>query len=1240
MVILLLLLLQVVWLLVLPIDASGESLLDYTHYPLSSTNMVPPNVLILMDNSESMHRQAYQEDFDPQRNYDGYFNSASFYSYTHADYFEIHPLGKWSGNFLNWLTTRRIDLARKVLTGGKTLPGFSAGNGTGYLFGEDNSPAGHEILKQYPDGAGTYYPELDELGVDSTAQVYFGLYNGFIYTGNTPDPFLTHSRQFKIQVKKDELNEPYHFREGKIAGLLHKLNGRVRLGCAVFNNDGEGGRIINSIGSDLNSITTTIEQHETVSGSPLAESLLECAGYFMQTTPFYPHSPPDYEVGDQNDPFFFQEVSQHIPCVQSFIILVSDGESTNDQNIPASPPEAVGILRNYDGDNAENFPLPAEGSDYLDDVALWAHTCDLRTGQQELEGLQTITLFAVNASGSGSRLLQDTAKNGGFTDSNGNNLPDLNHEWDSNHDGFPDNCYNTADSFRLREKLLQMAAQVRQRTASERGLTLASNPLYHERSFFQASYQPNFPDEGEEINWLGFLHALWIDGEGNIREDTDGDKALVYEHDKIIRLSFDGSSVEARASIFSDTDGDGRADRATPDILLPLEAITPLWEAGEKLALKDAGSRRIKTFVDGDNDGEVDFGEFLDFSPDKAMELRPYLGAASEEEASEIIQFIRGEMIPRFRNRSREVEGIEHIWKLGDIVHATPVFSTHPFENYHLLYGDATYEAYFQRWRERPLTIFAGANDGMIHAFYGGTYNQGDNLLTPDTVERGWYNPEQQGPHEATMGDEKWGYIPCNLLPHLKWLTRKDYTHVFYVDCKAKVTDARIFTDSNGTPTDSDHPHGWGTLLIGGTGVGGKALVLTDDFGSGREERSFDPSYFALDVTNPESPQLLWEFTHPWLGFTTGYPAVVRVEAEKGLQQPQDDKWFVLFGSGPTSYPGTSNQPARMFVVDLKTGKLERLIELDGTIGFLSGAISIDYDLDYNTDIIYAGASLFSEGEWSGAVYRLSTRRCTDTNCSDQEGWHYSTNPDSWTFSQVLTTLQPITAPPNASLDEKHNLWIYCGTGRYYGLLDHKNRDGQNRFFGLKDPCYRGNCDDELSRNDLHDSSSVLVYPDGTVEGATVASWHDLLNEMDQRQGWYITFPAQGERVLSKANLLNGMLTFTSYLPDPNPCSFEGTSTLYTFHYKTGTAGVEPLFIPNEENLSGESGGGSPPGNGNEDIPVETTTPLKGGIASSPVMCIGKDRIILTSGVSSLVEAFSLHPAFQVRSGMESWREE
>ena len=287
---------------------NAQCMIDYTHYPLQVTNSTPPNVLILLDNSESMHQQAYEGDFDPLKSYDGYFQPATFYSYVSDSYFEINPLGGWNGNFLNWLTMRRIDLVRKVLTGGKTLPNSRTGSGIQFLLGEDTGLTDYKILKQYQEGAGTFYPEQVELGLETGSPVYFGLHNGHIYAGSSSDPFARDSMQFTIQVKKDALLEPDEFMDGNSSGLIHTMSRKIRLGLALFNTDGEGGHIANPIGGELNSLVSTIEQCEMTSVSPLAEALFECVRYFMQITPYYFHNPPDYRLEEQDDPFFFQEV--------------------------------------------------------------------------------------------------------------------------------------------------------------------------------------------------------------------------------------------------------------------------------------------------------------------------------------------------------------------------------------------------------------------------------------------------------------------------------------------------------------------------------------------------------------------------------------------------------------------------------------------------------------------------------------------------------------------------------------------------------------------------------------------------------------------------------------------------------------------------------------------------------------------------------------------------------------------
>ena len=1227
-------------LLILSLPLKAQTMVEYTHYPLSATQAVPPNILILMDNSSTMSQQAYEGDFNPQITYDGYFDPTAQYSYVNDSYFGRNLTGNWHGNFLNWLTMRRIDILRKVLIGGKAVTNSRNGSGIQQLIGEEEIEAGYEFIKQYQQGAGTYYPVPSWFGLTASSPVYFGLDKGYIYVGDDINPFSHYTRRFAIRVQKESRYETDKFIEGNIAGLVQRIGTKARFGLEVFNDDGEGGTIINPIGDDLSNLITNIENSKATTWSPLAESFFEGVRYFMQISPYYPHTPIDYGLGKLNDPFFLQEVSCYVPCAQCFVILMSDGESTHDLNIPPSPPEgSSGNLRDYDGDGNDPGLYAEEGSDYLDDIALWAHTSDLRRGDQDLEGTQNITLFTIFAFGSGSRLLKDAAKNGGFIDLNRNGVPDLDQEWDSDGDGIPDNYLEAQEGYLLEERLVQAVTKIFQRAASGSGVAIVSDLFQDEATLFQAFFKPYRYQMSTETNWMGFLHALWIDALGNIREDTDGDKALVYKQDKIIRFVFDEASQETNVEVFSDTDGDGRADHDVPEATRSLEGICPLWEAGEKIALINASEREVKTFIDKDGDGSVDPGEFVDFIPEKASILRPYLRAIDNSEAADIINYIRGEEIPGFRKRTIKLNGIKRVWKLGDIVHSTPALSKHPLENYHLIYGDVTYGAFFKRWSHRPLTIFAGANDGMIHAFRGGIYHPGDNPHTSEKEERGWYSSDPNAASSGGIGDERWAYIPYNLLPHLKWLTRRDYTHVDYVDLKPKVTDARIFTDGAGNPIDSDHPEGWGTILIGGMRLGGGSISIIDDFGSGTKTRCFKSAYFALDITVPDNPRLLWEFTHPELGFTTSYPAIVRVEANKGVDQPEDDKWFVLFGSGPTDYQGTSSQYASLFVVDLKTGELAKVFKGEEENGFMSSPISIDLNLDFNADVIYVGESYFSKDGWQGKVYRLSTKVCVGDACEDPHRWNYTTNPKSWTFSTLFSSPQPITAAPNASLDEQKNLWVYFGTGRYYNVVDRIDSDSAQYFFGIKDPCYTGTCTEEVAFNQLYDSSSIVVYQGGEVSGAATTNWNDFVAEVQKKEGWYITFFFGRERVLTKPSLLGGILIFTTYTPDDDMCSTGGMSNLYTLYYQTGTAWKKSVELLERQNLYG-NGEEAPSGEPKPKGSMKVKIPLKEGLSSSPTVHVGKTITILSSDSNSMIKAFTMKPAFKIRSGMESWREE
>ena len=224
------------------------------------------------------------------------------------------------------------------------------------------------------------------------------------------------------------------------------------------------------------------------------------------------------------------------------------------------------------------------------------------------------------------------------------------------------------------------------------------------------------------------------------------------------------------------------------------------------------------------------------------------------------------------------------MWKLGDVIHSTPTVVAGPKDRHDAIYGDQSYSAFLQKWYNRRQVAYVGGNDGMLHAFNAGYYHPGDDASASapaNTTEHGWFTT---GPADnstgAPLGDELWGFVPYELLPQLEFLGRADYQHTYYVDLPLKVADVRIFT------ADTDHPNGWGTILIGGFRMGGSCGACSAGTGAppmtvniSGTDYTFYSSYFAMDITNPDAPKLLWSFSSSSLGLTTSAPAVVRVSA-------------------------------------------------------------------------------------------------------------------------------------------------------------------------------------------------------------------------------------------------------------------------------------------------------------------------------------------------------------------------
>ena len=207
---------------------------------------------------------------------------------------------------------------------------------------------------------------------------------------------------------------------------------------------------------------------------------------------------------------------------------------------------------------------------------------------------------------------------------------------------------------------------------------------------------------------------------------------------------------------------------------------------------------------------------------------------------------------------------------LGDPVNATPAFMAAP----RFGFADAvtpTYADFKIAKAARTPTLFIAANDGMLHALNGDT------------------------------GSEIWAYVPRITMPKMHRLAKENWsvTHEFSVDGSPEIMDAYF-------------GGGWKTVLVAGLGTGGRG-------------------YYALDVTDPAAPKVLWEICHdasvcaindPDIGFTHGNPVITK--------RPTDGKWIVAFTSGLNNVSPDTGR-GYMYVIDLATGAI--LQKLDTGVG-------------------------------------------------------------------------------------------------------------------------------------------------------------------------------------------------------------------------------------------------------------------------------------------------------------------
>lgn len=1199
---------------ILPLQtASAAEMKDYCVVPPYVTRQgIMPNITIVYEKGSEIVKGAYYNSpYDPNRTYYGFFKSTANYTYnTSQQYFEqpsptCTPTGTnncFSGNLLNWAFMSSLDLSRKALIGfgwDDTLPGAPpAGDAFTYSGNFCKTWSGSTCTSQtlppisyidLEDGnkcvnanvtiAGTKYSiafTVKQTGGNPAKLQTIGYKIGF--TDGAPTCSGTYTNI--VNVGGSGGNLAMKFTDETRTGLIQKYADKdsnyqydmdqPRFGVKRWNSGAaQQEDIIRDSPSLSAADRATFFRNliSAISKSPGADPTPAHLGDMMkEIVNYYKGSSSSYEDNDSlsQTPYNWADDPMKA-CRRTYALFVT-----------------TGTYLGQDANKLSPLPAPACSSltytDAFTTNTCFAYNTDLYT-TDGTPPKQNISTYVVHTTFYGAGAANEARLAYAAKISDGEYL-------------------KVDDPNKFEEVLEQAILDMLKRAASGTAASVLASGEGSGANLIQAVFYPRTPkiplgQFSSRVGWLGRLSNYWyyvdpLFSSSTILEDTTDDDILNLSGDYRVTLRYDLTNEYAV--------GDRYPFGSTTLVdSIRLEYLKNLWDAGVQLWERSASSRTI--YIPSSVIGTSPASKLDLFSTDNASFIKPYLDVPTDNAASIVIRYVRGEDFPnqdfpnlKLRPRTVAVDlngdndtndtvnGISEsakVWKLGDVLNSTPRISSWiPLNTYDKVYSDTTYSDFLEssNYKNRGM-VFAGANDGMLHAFKLGKLELSWTGQTPSQKAR------LTNPDATPLGYEKWAFIPKNVLPYLKYLADPGYCHIYSVDLAPYLFDASI----NGNPDDTRTVNSWRTILIGGMRFGGACKpknvnCATDTPNSvcapaevGGSSIGFS-SYFALDVTDQNNPQLLWEFSHPQLGFATTGPAIVRISAKKADGVTPDNAkngyWFVVFGSGPTGpidvtaqqFLGRSDQNLRLFILDLKTGTQATPAPIDTGVQFaFAGSmlnVTIDPDLDYQDDVVYVPyVKRAGDGTWTqGGIGRLLTKE--------------DPIPTNWAWSAVMDNIGPVTsAVANLQNKRKGALWLYFGTGRYFFEKGSDTDDGtgRRRLFGIKEPCFSSSgfdhtCTTSVSDTDLRNVTNISNVPSGSTADSA------------DFKGWYINLDSSGsykysegdrdvmrnywaERVITDPlSTATGLVFFTTYKPYSDICAYGGKSFIWALRYNTGGA--------------------------------------------------------------------------------------
>lgn len=625
--------------------------------------------------------------------------------------------------------------------------------------------------------------------------------------------------------------------------------------------------------------------------------------------------------------------------------------------------------------------------------------------------------------------------------------------WDANGDGEPDNYFLVTNPLNLRDQLSKAFDSIANQNFPVGSLGVSGARI----SGSSFTVQPFFNIDREGMDWTGDLKALRVNADGSLGTTLWTAKSQL--------APATGAPAASARNIF------------TSVVPGPLTTRQPVaFEAANLGANADA--------------------QFAALGVNSTSVATTY---GSGVTPAGMVSYLRGDQSLEAGGGTGTLRARSSV--LGDIVNSEPVISAPRNDYGYGGYSDTMFEgyaAYLTAKEGRPTVVYAGANDGMFHAFNGAT------------------------------GRELFAYVPHGVLNQMGKLPLPDgsFDHRYYVDGQTTIVDAKSAS-------------GWKTVVVGTTGAGGRSVFGID----------------ATNVSTVGANQVMWEWNgahDPDIGYTLGKALILPLE---------NGSWGAVFGNGyggassdPILYVVDVFTGALIKKIVANDGDTGADTDADNDANDPYNGIgqitAIDTDADGRADYIYGG-------DLQGNLWKFDISADTETSW----GVAFSGSPlftaATGTERQPITGGIRVSRGPGVGysvffgtgryfVDGDNNVAADPQVQSFYGVLDNGTAAGTRANLTAQTITAETSADGTTTRT--ISQNLVPYFGDAAKRG-----WYiDLAMNTDADPA----LEGSGERFFGTPRIQNGKIFFVSFDPTGDSCAPGGSNLLYGLDLISGSGAL------------------------------------------------------------------------------------